>query len=141
MTADFVSSAPSINRSWQDLFAAVPGINPGSGENSTGSNVAVNGQSRFFSNWQIDGGIAMFGQSSNPNYVANPTETIQEVSFSTANFGAEHGNGLSVFNVITKSGSNQFHGSVYEYIENDALNAKNKFAAPPPFRQASNSVE
>jgi len=133
ITADVVTAAPSINRSWQDLFAAVPGINPGNGENSSGNNVAVNGQSRYFSNWQIDGGIAMFGQSSNPNYVANPTETIQEVSLSTANFGAEHGNGLSVFNVITKSGTNQFHGSVYEYIENDAVNAMNKFALPPPF--------
>lgn len=135
LTADFVSAAPSINRSWQDLFAAVPGVNPGSGENSSGSGIAVNGQARYFSNWQIDGGIAMFGQSSNPNYVANPTETIQEVSLSTANFGAEHGNGLSVFNVITKSGTNRFHGSVYEYIENDALNAMNKFAQPPPFQK------
>jgi hypothetical protein len=40
-----------------------------------------------------------------------------------------------VFNVITKSGTNQFHGSVYEYIENDALNAQNKFAQPPPFNK------
>jgi hypothetical protein len=135
LTAAFVSSAPSINRSWQDLLAALPGVNPGSGENSSGSGVGVNGQERFFSSWQIDGGTAMFGQSSNPNYVSNPTETIQEVSLSTANFGAEHGNGLSVFNVITKSGTNKFHGAVYEYIENDVLNAQNKFAQPPPFNK------
>ena len=135
LTSDFVSSAPSINRSWQDLFAAMPGVNPGSGENSSGSGIGVNGQERYFSTWQVDGGSAMFGQSSNPNYVSTPSETIQEVSLSTANFGAEHGNGLSVFNVITKSGTNQFHGSVYEYIENDALNAENRFAAPPPFNK------
>lgn len=133
LTADLVSSAPSINRSWQDLFAALPGVNPGSGENSNGGNggnIGVNGQARYLSSWQIDGGIAMFGQSSNPNYVSNPIETIQEVSLSTANFGAEHGNGLSVFNVITKSGTNNYHGAVYEYIENDAANALNKFAQP-----------
>jgi hypothetical protein len=135
LTSDFVSSAPSINRSWQDLFAAMPGVNPGSGENSSGSGIGVNGQERYFSSWQIDGGAAMFGQSSNPNYVSTPTETIEEVSLITANFGAEHGNGLSVFNVITKSGTNQFHGSVYEYIENDVFNAENKFAQPAPFNK------
>src|ERR1035437_4464143 len=132
-TSDAVSSAPSINRSWQDLLAAVPGINPGNGENSNGNNsgnVGVSGQARYFSSWQIDGGIAKFGQSSNPNYVSNPIETIQEVSLSTANFGAEHGNGLSVSKWITKSGTNNFHGAVYEYIENDAANALNKFAQP-----------
>ncbi len=132
-TSDAVSTAPSINRNWQDLLAAVPGINPGNGENSNGNNsgnVGVNGQARYMSSWEIDGGIAMFGQSSNPNYVSNPIETIQEVSLNTANFGAEHGNGLSVFNVITKSGTNNFHGAVYEYIENDAANALNKFAQP-----------
>jgi hypothetical protein len=133
LTAAFVSSAPSINRNWQDLFAALPGVNPGSGQNSSGQGIGVNGQQPYFSNWQIDGGIAMFGQSSNPDMLTPPIETIQEVSLTTANFGAEHGNGLSVFNVITKSGANRFHGSVYEYIENDAANALNKFALPPPF--------
>lgn len=133
LTADVVSAAPSIDRNWMDLFAAVPGVNPGSGEQSTGQGVAVNGQQPFFSNWQIEGGIAMLGQSSNPDELAPPIETIQEVSLTTANFGAEHGNGLSVFNVITKSGTNKFHGSVYEYIENDAANAENRFAQPPPF--------
>ncbi len=134
-TASMVSAAPSIDRNWMDLFAAVPGVNPGSEEQSTGQGVGVNGQQPFFSNWQIDGGIAMLGQSSNPDELAPPIETIQEVSLSTANFGAEHGNGLSVFNVITKSGTNKFHGSVYEYIENDAANAENKFAQPPPFNK------
>ena len=133
LTADIVSAAPSIDRNWMDLFAAVPGVNPGSGEGSTGQGIGVNGQQPYFSNWQVDGGIAMLGQSSNPDSLAPPIETIQEVTLSTANFGAEHGNGLSVFNVITKSGTNKFHGSVYEYIENDAANAENRFAQPAPF--------
>jgi hypothetical protein len=135
LTADMVSSAPSIDRNWMDLFAAVPGVNPGGGEESTGQGIAVNGQQPFFSNWQIDGGIAMLGQSSNPDALEPPIETIQEVSLTTANFGAEYGNGLSVFNVITKSGTNNFHGSAYEYIENDAANAENRFAQPPPFNK------
>lgn len=133
LTADMVSAAPSIDRNWMDLFAAVPGVNPGGGEEATGQGVAVNGQQPFFSTWQIDGGSAMLGQSSNPDALEPPIETIQEVSLSTANFGAEHGNGLSVFNVITKSGTNNFHGEVYEYMENGSVNAVNKFALPAPF--------
>lgn len=135
LTSDVITTAPTIDRNWMDLFAAVPGVNPGSGEQAAGQGIGVNGQQPYFSNWQIDGGIAMLGQSSNPDALQPPLETIQEVSLSTANFGAEHGNGLSVFNVITKSGTNQFHGSVYEYIENDAANAQNKFAQPAPFNK------
>lgn len=127
LTSDVVSESPSINRSWYDLLSSVPGVNPGGGEQSSGQGVGVNGQQPFNASWQIDGGIAMFGQSANPDALAPPLESIEEVSLSTANFGAEHGNGLSVFNVITKSGTNRFHGSMYEYIENEFFNAKNYF--------------
>jgi TonB-dependent Receptor Plug Domain len=88
LNTDLVSSAPSINRNWQDLLAAMPGINQGSGEKSSGQGIGVNGQESYFSNWQIDGGIAMLGQSSNPDSMTPPIESIQEVSLTTANFGA-----------------------------------------------------
>ena len=130
--ASLVSDAPSINRSWMDLLSSLPGVNPGGGENSTGQGVGVNGQAGYFSNWQIDGGIAMLGQSSNPDSLVPPMESIEEVSINTSNFGAEHGSGFSVFNVITKSGTNNFHGAVYEYIENDFFDAPNKFAQTKP---------
>jgi len=133
--SDLVADAPSINRSWMDLLASVPGVNPGSGESSTGQGVGVNGQAGYFSNWQIDGGIAMLGQSSNPDSLVPPMDSIEEVSVNTSNFGAEHGSGFSVFNVITKSGTNSFHGTVYEYIENDFFDALNRFAqTKPPIR-------
>jgi len=135
LNTNLLSDAPSINRSWMDLMASLPGINPGGGEKSTGQTIGINGQANNFSNWQIDGGIAMLGQSSNPDSMVPPTESIEEVNVSTSNFGAEHGSGFSVFNVITKSGTNTFHGTVYEYIENDAFNALNKFAqTKPPLR-------
>jgi len=130
--ASLVSDAPSINRSWMDLLSSLPGVNPGGGENSTGQGVGVNGQAGYFSNWQIDGGIAMLGQSSNPDSLVPPMESIEEVSINTSNFGAEHGSGFSVFNVITKSGTNNLHGAVYEYIENDFFDAPNKFAQTKP---------
>ena len=135
-TSQLVVDAPSANRSWMDLLVSLPGVNPGSGEQSSGDSVGVNGQAGYFSNWQIDGGIAMLGQSSNPDALVPPLDAIEEVDANTANFGADHGSGLSVFNVITKSGTNNFHGSVYEYIENDFFNAANKFTQgrKPPVR-------
>lgn len=134
-SSQLVADAPTASRSWMDLLASLPGVNPGWGEGSTGQAVGVNGQAGFYSNWQIDGGIAMFGQSSNPDLLAPPVDSIEEVDVNTSNFGAEHGSGFSVFNVTTKSGTNNFHGSVYEYIQNDAVNAVNKFAqGRPPLR-------
>ncbi|MBZ5702167.1 MAG: TonB-dependent receptor [Acidobacteriia bacterium] len=127
LTAQVITDAPSMNRSWYDLLAVLPGVNPGGGEQSSGQGIGVNGQQSFNANWQIDGGIAMFGQSANPDALTPPLESIEEVSLSTANFGAEHGNGLSAFNVITKSGTNNFHGSLYEYIQNEFFNARNYF--------------
>jgi len=65
-------------------------------------------------------------------------DSIEEVDLSTANFGADRGTGLSVFNVTTKSGTNQFHGSVYEDVENDIFSSHNFFDQPgtpkPAFR-------
>lgn len=128
LSSEVISETPSINRQWYDLLAAMPGVNPGGGEQASGQGVGVNGQQSYNSSWKIDGGTAMLGQSSNPDSMAPPLEDIEEVGLSTANFGAEYGSGLSTFNVITKSGTNQFHGSVYEYLENDAANALNRFA-------------
>lgn len=127
ITSDVVSESPSISRQWYDLLATMPGVNPGGGETPGGQGIAVNGQQPYNASWQIDGGIAMLGQSANPDMLAPPIESIEEVNLNTANFGAEHGNGLSVFNVITKSGTNEFHGAAYEYIENEFFNAKNYF--------------
>ena len=127
LTSRVVTDSPTATRTWYDLLAVLPGVNPGGQEVPSGQTVGVNGQQPFNANWQIDGGIAMLGQSANPDSMAPPLESIEEVSLNTANFGAEHGNGLSVFNVITKSGTNRFHGSVYEYNQNEFFNAPNAF--------------
>ncbi len=74
---DLVADAPTGNRSWMDILASLPGINPGWGESSTGDSVGVNGQAGYFSNWQIDGGIAMFGQSSNGDLLAPRCDAIE----------------------------------------------------------------
>jgi hypothetical protein len=66
-------------------------------------------------------------------------DAIREFTVTTTNYSTEYGIVLGgVFNVVTRSGSNQLHGSVFEYIRNSALDAKNYFDMPgriPPFRR------
>ena len=132
-----VTDIPNVGRSWDELLGLLPGVNGGGDANATGQGIGVNGQTAYQSNWQIDGGIAMLGGSQNPDILQPPLDSIAEVDLSTANFGADRGTGLSVFNVTTKSGTNQFHGSVFEYVENDIFSSHNFFDQPgtdkPPF--------
>lgn len=132
LTTQVVSDVPNVGRSWDELLGTLPGVNGGGGANATGQGIGVNGQTAYQSNWQIDGGIAMLGSSQNPDILQPPLDTIEEVDLSEANFGADRGTGLSVFNVTTKSGTNEFHGKVYEYVENDIFNAVNYFAQTKP---------
>lgn len=61
-----------------------------------------------------------------------PPDALQEVSVLLNNFKAQYGRNVgSVFNAITKSGTNQFHGVLYEYLQNTALNAQDYFLKQP----------
>jgi hypothetical protein len=77
--------------------------------------------------YQMDGG------DHNDNYInsnypfPNP-DALQEFSVQTNNMSAEYGNSAVNVNVITKSGANQFHGDVFEFVRNGDLNARNFFA-------------
>lgn len=67
---------------------------------------------------------------------AASVEMISEFSFQGSNFAAEFGQTLSgVFNFTTKSGTNQFHGSLFEYFTNEALDARRPFAGLPLSRK------
>jgi len=62
---------------------------------------------------------------------AASVETIGEFAIQTSNFSAEFGQVMGgVFNFTTKSGTNEFHGSVYEYLTNEALNARRPLSTP-----------
>ena len=73
-------------------------------------------------------------------FIVRPAvEGIQEFKVLTNNAGAEYGRSVgAVVVVTTKSGSNQFHGSLFEFLRNDRLDARNFFARPdapkPPFK-------
>lgn len=124
-----VTSVPNLGRSYYNLMVLMPGVNGGTGAaDANGANVGVNGNAGAQYNWQIDGAVAMLSVNQNPDRMRPPLDSIEEVKFSTSNFGAEYGNGLAVFNATTKSGTNQFHGSLFEFDQNDKFDARNFFS-------------
>jgi hypothetical protein len=101
------------------------------GSDNAGS-VSVNGGRTRANNFSVNGGDA------NDQFVNLPTvqptpDSVAEFRVITNTFDAEYGrNSGSVVNVVTKSGTNQFHGDVYEYFRNTVLNAQGYFNTVKP---------
>src|SRR5512146_1905416 len=131
------------NRKVEDLplngrdFAQLARLNPGVASSGGGggqqggeggvSGFSSNGQRSTSNNFMVDG-------VDNNDYFGGAAaqipsiDSIQEFEVQTNTFSAEYGrNSGSVVNLVTKSGSNQLHGSVYEFFRNDALDARNFF--------------
>lgn len=125
ITAQQLVDIPNVNRTWDNLIGLVPGVNGAGNQNATGQGAGINGMGGNQSNWQIDGGIAL--SPNGQNSILPPLDAIDEIKLTTSNFGAEYGNGLSVFNVNIKSGTNAWHGTLFEFNQNDFFNAKNYF--------------
>jgi hypothetical protein len=97
----------------------------------TGANFAMGGGRGNNTNWRIDGGNAQNVMVGDQGLNFDPPiEALQEFNVSVSNYGAELGRtGGGVVQMTTKSGTNQFHGSAYEYFRNDAMDARTFFAA------------
>ena len=108
---------------WQSFLTFLPGTRGnGTNNNSPGmGGVSVNG-SMPFSNALLDGASTSSPMSN--NVINTPIfDTLGEVKMSSSAFSAQYGGGGMVYNQISKGGSNQFHGMVYDYFKNTALNA------------------
>lgn len=133
ITAKAVQDLPLNGRNFIELARLVPGANSGlSGAPSSGTrpddrrqaaSISVNGQTDIINDEMIDGMdnnermIGLIG-------VRPSVEAIQEVHVQTNTYTAEVGRTAGgIINIVSKSGTNQFHGSVYEYFQNTALNA------------------
>jgi hypothetical protein len=130
--ANQVSEMPLQGRNWASLLKVIPGSNP---TNSTAVNgreysptgyadFRINGKNPGQTQVNLDGGSLVDQGSDGKTTVAPSLESIQEISVLTNNFKAEYGNrGGTVINIVTKSGTNEFHGAVFDYMRNEALNA------------------
>ncbi len=93
------------------------------------SQAAINGNRPNYNSLSVDGGFNMDSGSNNSQINNIGIDFIQEVKIQTSNFSAEYGRnaGASV-NVVTRSGGNGYHGSAFEFLRNDKLDARSFFS-------------
>jgi len=138
-----IENLPIVNRNVYDLLSLVPGVQTNTQSFTLGypqQQVLINGGVQIANSgstsYYLDGGTNMTGLRNTGNVQPNP-DAVDQFRVETNNYSAEYGrfpNG--VINVITKSGTNKWHGSLFEFWRETALNAKdyNSPAATPLHR-------
>jgi hypothetical protein len=129
--AKAVETLPLGNyRNYQSLINLVPGATPGNLQNAVtdtpGRSLTtnVNGQDRGANNTRLDGAADILVTMPHHAVYVPPVESIETVNVSTNNFDAEQGiTGGAAVTVATKSGTNEFHGSLFAMHDNSALRA------------------
>ena len=125
-----VVELPMLGRNPLNLASTAPGVIPtsaqgGNGQGAIGSatNSRISGGLAMQNAVLMDGGESRGFTSGGQSYSV-PIESVEEFKVETATYSAEYGHsGGGVINVATKSGTNQFHGVIYEFLRNDHLNA------------------
>ena len=126
-----VEELPLNGRNYIQLMTIIPGAvvtNPDVFSVTTSlaaGNQNINGNKSDSNNLTVDGAFNL-ASGSNGSLVNNVgADFIQEVKIETSNFSAEYGrNSGPAFNIVTKSGTNKFHGSVFEYLRNNYFDAR-----------------
>ena len=139
-----IRELPLNQRNFASLVYLVPGVTPGQqGENLSGastfnprgaSNFNALGQQANTNGWLVDG-IDNNEFTFNTVIVAPSVESVREFKVLNGVFSAEFGRGAGVVSVSTKSGSNEFRGTVFDFIRNDVFDAHNYFAQRDPRRR------
>jgi hypothetical protein len=143
-----ITELPLNGRNYLQLASLIPGSTTNGPSSSQGKQrmggqrnsfaLNVSGQRIHFNHYSLDG---MENTDLNFNsYMLLPSiDALQEFKVESGLFAAEYGRAVAQINVSTKSGTNDLHGSVFEFLRNSALDAKNYFdrpAAPiPPFKR------
>ncbi|HEY2153071.1 MAG TPA: carboxypeptidase regulatory-like domain-containing protein [Vicinamibacterales bacterium] len=145
-----IATLPLVDRNVYTLLDLTPGVqsnNNGVAAASTGTSSLVLGypeQRTLINggadggtgsvNYYLDGGINMTGLRNTGNILPNP-DAIQEFRVQTNSYSVEYGRFASgVINVVTKSGTNQYHGSIFDFVRDGSWAAKDwgaQIAAPP----------
>lgn len=152
VSANTVRELPLNGRSWTDLAALQPGVDTiqtqptfavgaDRGNRGFGQQLTISGARPQQNNYRLDGVSLNDYANGAPGSVLGGNlgvDAIQEFSVLTSNYSAEYGKTSGgVVNAITRSGTNAFHGSAYEFLRNDKLDAANFFEAGQrsPFRR------
>jgi hypothetical protein len=145
VNATTVRELPLNGRSWTDLAALQPGVSTiqtqpafstgaDRGNRGFGQQMTISGARPQQNNYRLDGISLNDYANGAPGSVLGGNlgvDAIQEFSVLTSNYSAEYGKTSGgVVNAITRSGTNGLHGSVYEFLRNSALDARNYFEDP-----------
>ena len=128
---------PLNGRSYIDLLGLQAGVAPTTAStiggdrpvsgNLAAGNISVNGQRETANAFLVNGGDVSEGRNLGAGLIPN-LDSVEEFRLITNSFDAEYGKfSGAVMNAITKSGTNDFHGDVFEFLRNDAFDAKNYF--------------
>lgn len=142
---------PNLDRNPLYQMNLLPGANNGAGSGNYGSNGGEDGSSIGLTRPQLSsiGGVdanangvyieGIYNREPQNAYigVVPPIEAVQEVQVFAGKYDAEYGfSGSTVINVVTKSGTNEFHGAAFEYLRNNITDANNFFSTTSnPFRR------
>src|ERR1700730_1055821 len=145
-----IRELPLNGRDWTQLATLEPGITSirtqpsvgagDRGQRGFGTQMTVNGGRPAQNNYRLDGLSINDYSNSAPGSVLGAdlgSDAVSEFSVLSSTYPAEYGRSSGgVINAITRSGTNEFHGSVYEFLRNSALDASNFFdATRPPFKR------
>src|SRR6516164_796289 len=129
-----LTDLPTNGRNVIQLAALLPGVTDITApqtftDDRSGPTVSMSGTKSHSNLFLFDGqDYAAAFRNTGLNYP--PPDALQEVKVLTSSFSAEYGhNGGGVFNVVTKSGTNQLHGALWEFVRNSDFNARNFFSA------------
>src|SRR2546425_3602748 len=149
VSASTVLNSPLNGRDWTQLAtlqAGVTGVQTGSAqgggnsERGFGAALSISGARPDQNNYRLDGVSINDYSNGAPGSVLGDNlgvDAVEQFSVLGSNYPAEYGRTTGgVINAVTRSGTNAFHGSVYEFLRNSALDARNFFdAGIPPFKR------
>jgi len=125
-----VSEIPLNGRQWQQLIALNAGVNTGApGQTGSPNPVNVNGQRDKGNLFMLDGISTTSSAQGRGNNFNIPLDAVQEFSVQAGSYSAEFGNVAGgVINLESKSGTDNWHGSLFEFLRNDRMDGASFFA-------------
>ncbi len=126
-----IQDLPLNNRDFTDLALLVPGVMP-SAEGDQGSDLSVGGARADSTNFYVDGFNTRDPRGGDGNIAPN-VGAMQEFKMEVSGFSAENGRMAGgIVNMVLRSGTNQYHGDVFEYVRNNVIDARAFFDLEKP---------
>jgi hypothetical protein len=139
ITAKQITQVVLNGRDFSQLVTLTPGVvnqtgrDEGAGGHVGNVSFSMNGGRTEYNNWELDGSTIMDNGSNNDLNVYPGVDAIAETEVLTSNYGAQYGrNASGTVLAQTKSGSKNYHGDIFEFVRNNAFNARNYFQTSVP---------